>query len=213
MSNMPSYEQMQEYLQSYMPERPETFLEMEAYAREHDFPIVSPLAGHFLYLLARISGARRVFELGSGYGYSTAWLAKAVTENGGGEVYHVVWDQALSEMARVYLSRLGYAGMIRFHVAEAVGMLAQTEGKFDLMFSDINKEAYPASLPVIYEKLKPGGMLMVDNLLWGGRVMDAHNQAASTLAIRRFARMIANDQHWSQSTVPLGDGLLVAYKS
>lgn len=213
MTSMPSYDQIQEYLQTYVPERSETFLEMEAYAEAHDFPIIGPLAGHFCYLLARISGARRIFELGSGYGYSTAWFAKAVAENGGGQVYHVVWDQALSDMAKGFLSKLGYQDMTQFYVAEAVDTLAGTEGQFDLMFSDINKEAYPASLPVIYDKLKTGGVLIVDNLLWGGRVMDADNQGASTLAIRRFARMIADDPRWSQATVPLRDGVLMAYKS
>jgi caffeoyl-CoA O-methyltransferase len=213
MSSMPPYDRIQEYLQSYVPDRPETFLEMEAYADEHDFPIIGPLAGHFCYLLTRISGARRVFELGSGYGYSTAWFAKAVGENGGGEVHHVVWDQKLSDMARAWLSRLGYGDMIQFHVAEAVETLAGTEGEFDLMFNDINKDSYPDSLPVIYEKLKPGGVLLVDNLLWSGRVMDSHNQETSTRAIRRFAHMIADDSRWSQSTVPLRDGVLVAYKS
>ncbi len=213
MSSMPSYDRIQEYLKSYVPDRSETLLEMEAYAEEHDFPIIGPLAGTFCYLLTRISGARRVFELGSGYGYSTAWFAKAVAENGGGEVHHVVWDRKLSDMARAYLSRLGYGDLVQFHVAEAVETLAGTQGEFDLMFSDINKDSYPDSLPVIYEKLKRGGVLLVDNLLWSGRVMDSHNQDANTRAIRRFAHMIADDRRWSQSTIPLRDGVLVAYKS
>src|SRR5512147_6968 len=97
--------------------------------------------------------ARSIFELGSGYGYSTAWFAKAVKENGGGTVHHTVWDQKLSEKARVHLERLGYAGMVEYHVAEAVGTLRQQPGEFDLIFSDIDKKGYRASLPVIKQKL------------------------------------------------------------
>lgn len=71
---------------------------MEAYAREAHFPIIGPTAGQFCYLMARAIGARRIFEMGSGFGYSTAWFARAVKENGGGTVFHVVWDEALTRM-------------------------------------------------------------------------------------------------------------------
>ena len=72
---------------------------MEEHARRTSFPIVGPAAGHLCYLIARMIGARRVFEMGSGFGYSTAWFARAVRENGGGEVHHVVWDEGLSARA------------------------------------------------------------------------------------------------------------------
>jgi caffeoyl-CoA O-methyltransferase len=102
--------------------------------------------------------------------------------------------------------------MMHYHAREAVETLAGIEGKFDLLFSDIDKEAYPASVPVLYEKLRVGGVLLVDNVLWGGRVMDPKNQDQSTVAIREFVETIADDPRWIQSTVPLRDGLLVAYK-
>lgn len=212
MSAKIDYDRVQEYLHEYVPDRADPFLEMEAYAEEVGFPIIGPLAGHFCYMLARMVNAKRVFELGSGYGYSTAWFAKAVDENGGGEVHHVVWDEDLSDRAEGYLTRLGYAGMMRYHVREAIDTLREMDMEFDLMFSDINKDAYPDSLPVIYEKLKNGGVLIVDNLIWGGRVMDPKNQDQATVAIRKFAQAIAEDPRWIQSTVPLRDGLLVAYK-
>ena len=97
------------YLDGLVPPRPAELQEMEAWARAHDFPIIGPACGYACYQLARLCGARRVFELGSGYGYSTAWFARAVRENGGGEVHHVVWDQDLSNRARGHLSALGYA--------------------------------------------------------------------------------------------------------
>src|SRR6478609_8269313 len=95
------------YLDGLVPARPPELREMEAYAAKHDFPIVGPACAHVCYQVARMIGARRIFELGSGYGYSTAFFAKAVKENGGGEVHHVVWDDALSKKARTHLAALG----------------------------------------------------------------------------------------------------------
>ncbi|HLK59429.1 MAG TPA: O-methyltransferase, partial [Chthonomonadaceae bacterium] len=89
-----------DYLDSLVPPRDEVMQEMEAYAKEVRFPIIGTAAGYFNYQLARIMGATRIFELGSGYGYSTAWFARAVKENGGGVVHHVVWDEDLSQKAR-----------------------------------------------------------------------------------------------------------------
>lgn len=185
---------------------------MEAYAREHSFPIIGPAAGHFCYLVARMVGARHVFEMGSGYGYSTAWFAKAVRENGGGVVEHIDWDRGLSERARKHLSKLGFDDIVRYHVADAVQALRQAEGPFDLVFNDIDKKAYPASLPVIAEKLRPGGVLLVDNTLWYGRVLDQRDRESSVQAIRTLNRVLAEDPGWIASLVPVHDGMVVAYR-
>ncbi|HVM70959.1 MAG TPA: class I SAM-dependent methyltransferase, partial [Anaerolineales bacterium] len=167
---IPQY--LMEYLDGLVPARPPEMQAMEAYAEKINFPIIGPTSGYFCYQVARMIGARRVFELGSGYGYSTAWFAKAVVENGGGEVYHVVWDEELSRQARQHLAVLGYNGTIRYHVGEAVQALRETPGPFDLIFNDINKDGYAASLPVIAEKLRSGGVLIVDNMLWHGHVFE-----------------------------------------
>ncbi|GMU29931.1 MAG: O-methyltransferase [Fimbriimonadaceae bacterium] len=204
---------LRSYLDSLVPKRPRELQIMEEYAREHGFPIVGPASGQFCYLQARLIGAKRVFELGSGYGYSTAWFCRAVRENGGGEVHHVVWDKDLSNRARRHLDSLGYGDIVRFTVGEAVNALSHAEGPFDLIFNDIEKEAYPASLPVISEKLRSGGLLIVDNLLWSGRVFDPSDSEASTQAIREFTRLVVNDPGWVASLVPIRDGLLVAQKA
>src|ERR687889_1574256 len=96
------------YLDKLVPARPAELLDMERIAESTKFPIIGPASGNLCYLVARLIGARRVFELGSGYGYSTAWFARAVRENGGGEVHHVVWDEELSDRARSHLSALGF---------------------------------------------------------------------------------------------------------
>lgn len=205
-------EQLSHYLESLVPERPAELQKMEAYAAEHGFPIIGPAAGYYCYLTARLIGAQRVFELGSGYGYSTAWFARAVAENGGGELFHTVWDEELSRRAREHLSALGYGEIVRYQVSEAVQALRDVDGTFDLIFNDINKEGYPESLEVIEERLRPGGVLIVDNILWSGRVMDVENNESSTEAIRTVTRRLAESDRWIFSLVPIRDGLAVAYR-
>jgi predicted O-methyltransferase YrrM len=201
------------YLDSLVPPRHPELQEMEAIAARSDFPIIGPAAGQFCYLLTRLSGARRVFELGSGYGYSTAWFARGVRENGGGVVHHVVWDAALSERARGHLRRLALDDLVEFHVGEAVATLRQSDGPFDLIFNDIDKTGYPASLPVIAARLRPGGILVVDNLLWHGRIFDRNDLSPDTAGVREFTRMVTTDPSWSASIVPIRDGLLVARRN
>jgi predicted O-methyltransferase YrrM len=150
--------------------------------------------------------------MGSGYGYSTAWFARAVRENGGGTVYHVVWDESLSQKARGHLAALGYADIVQYRVSEAVQALRETDGLFDLIFNDIDKQAYPTSVSVIAEKLRPGGVLIVDNLLWHGRIFDANDRSENTEAIRELTRLVTTDAGWIATIVPIRDGLLVAHK-
>jgi caffeoyl-CoA O-methyltransferase len=207
------HSQLPDYLESLVPERDPIMQEMEAYAREVGFPIIGIPGGFFLYQIARMTGARQIFELGSGYGYSTAWFAKAVRENGGGVVHHVVWHQELSEKARGYLGRLGYDDIIQYHMGEAVETLKQTEGSFDLMFNDIDKSGYPASIPVIKEKLKPGGVLLIDNMLWHGAIFDAANHTPDNEGVREVTRMLTEDPEFISTLIPLRDGIIMAWRS
>ena len=207
-----SYGQVQDYLETLVPERPAELQQMERYAEEHRFPIIGPVAGQFCYLLARLIGARTIFELGSGYGYSTAWFARAVQENGGGVVHHVVWDDKLSRMAHQHLNSLGYGELVQYHVAEAVETLKQTSGTFDLIFNDIDKAAYPASLPVITEKLRPGGLLIIDNMFLGGGIFEASNSSENATGVREFTRLITTSPDWIVSLTPIRDGLIFAQK-
>src|SRR5688572_13063285 len=141
------------YLDSLVPERPAELRDMERVAEATKFPIIGPASGQLCYLVARLIGARKIFELGSGYGYSTLWFARAVRENGGGEVHHTVWSEDLHERAKRNIEEAGYADLVRFHLGEAVQTLRDTDGTFDVIFNDIDKHGYPASLPVMKEKL------------------------------------------------------------
>jgi predicted O-methyltransferase YrrM len=200
-------------LNGLVPERPLAMRHMEQRARDDGFPIIGPAAGHFCYLVARMIGARGVFELGSGFGYSTAWFARAVTENGGGTVDHVVWDEKLSAEAKTYMAELGYTGIVRFTMGEAVETLVGAAGPFDLIFCDIDKQSYPAALDVIATKLRPGGVLITDNVLWSGRIFDESDDSPATEAIREYTRRVTTDPAWSTTIVPIRDGLAVSVRN
>ena len=204
--------QINDFLTNLVPPRPPEVQKMEAYAEQHDFPIIGPICGHLCYQLARLLGARRVFEMGSGYGYSTAWFAQAVKENGGGEVHHVVWDEKLSLLARGHLTALGYQGLVKYTVGEAIQALQVAEGSFDLIFMDIDKQDYPKAISTIYEKLRLGGLLIIDNILWSGRIFDPKDQSAATQAIRETTGVLASTDKWLTSIIPVRDGLLLANK-
>ena len=126
--------------------------------------------------------------------------------------HHVVWDNELSTRARTHLDRLGYSDLVRFHVGEAVETLQHTGGPFDLIFNDINKRDYPASIDVIQPKLRSGGVLIIDNLLWSGRILDPADETPDTEGVRAVTSRIMESDDWIASIVPIRDGVLVAYK-
>ena len=219
MADKLSYAAIKEYQNSLLPKRDPVFLEMEQYARDNDFPIIELAVGQLCYQISTMIDAKYIFEMGSGYGYSTAWFARALKEryeivpDTPGIVYHVVWDEALSKMAQDFLQRLGYQEHVEYQVGEAVEALEEfKEESLDLIFCDIDKEAYPDALPVIKEKLRPGGVLLIDNMLWYGRILDKRDTTASTEGVREFTRLITTDPDWIVSLLPVGDGVIMAVK-
>lgn len=207
-----TYQAAQDYLATLVPPREKEMQEMEAYAEKNDFPIIGPVCGYYCYQLARMINAQSIFELGSGYGYSTAWFAKALKENGGGVVHHTVWDEELSKSARRHLVKMGSDALVQYHVSEAVEALRKTDGPFDIIFNDIDKQAYPASLPAIKDKLRSGGLLIIDNMLWHGRIFDKTDLSPATLGVHEFTKQITTDPDWVVSLAPMRDGMIVAYK-
>ena len=201
-----------DYLSSLVPPRSPEIMDMEQYARDQSFPIIGPTVGNLCYLIARLVRATRVFEMGSGFGYSTAWFARAVQENGGGVVHHVVWDNDLSLRARKRLTSLGYGKIMKYTVGEAVQALRNEKGPFDLIFNDIDKHAYPESLDVIEKKLGTGGVLIVDNMFLRGRIFDEANHSEVVEGVRTMTNRVANNPGWISSIIPMRDGVLVAFK-
>jgi len=189
-------------------------VEMEAEGRDRGFPIIGRTVGVTVELLARSIRARRVFELGSGFGYSAYWFARAVGPEG--EVHCTDGDPANEVKALHYLGRAGLAERVRWHVGDAVTNLARVEGEFDVVYDDIDKEGYPAAWRAAAERVRVGGLYLCDNVLWSGAVADPEGDhgrnRATTEAILEHNRLIAEDERYVSSIVPTRDGVMVALR-
>ena len=183
--------------------------EMEALARERSFPIIGPLAGRHLHQLAQTIKARRVFELGSGFGYSALWFARAVGEKG--TVHCTELDPANISLAEDFLSRAGLWQRVTYHQQEATAALQQTGGEWDIVYNDINKAGYPATIELAHQHLRPGGLFITDNLFWHGQAL-VNEPSANTQGVLEFTRRLFADQRFLTTILPIRDGLAVALK-
>jgi predicted O-methyltransferase YrrM len=200
---------VEEYLYDLLPESEPVLAEMERYAAKHDVPIIGPAVARLLALLVKVSGAKRIFELGSAIGYSTVWLAQAAGP--GGRVYYTDGDPEKAKRALAYFKRAGVANRITIQVGDALTMLRRTPGKFDLIFNDVDKHGYPDVLRAAMSRLKRGGLLIADNVLWSGRVArKAARGDANTRGIQEFNRLLHAARELEPVIVPLRDGVAVA---
>ena len=189
-------------------------LEMEDLARQKGFPIVGRLCGRYLEILARSIAARRIFELGSGYGYSAYWFARATGPDA--EIHLTDTDPENERLALDFLARAGLDKPIRYHVGDALAALKATEGDFDIVYCDIDKAGYPDAWALAREKVRVGGYYMCDNMLWFGRVTDEPDidevQEGATDAIKRTNELIASDPAWRSVINPTRDGVVTALR-
>ncbi|HEX9823626.1 MAG TPA: O-methyltransferase [Actinomycetota bacterium] len=188
--------------------------EMEELARERDFPIVGRAVGVTLEVLARAVGARRVLEMGSGYGYSAYWFARAVGE--GGEVHMTEGDPANQERAMDFLGRAGFAGRVTSHVGNALEIIDEVPGELDVVFSDIDKGDYPTAWEKARERIRVGGLYLCDNVLWSGRVVAGEVtddvRPGWTERIKEHNAAVASDERYRSTIVPTRDGVMVAVR-
>jgi predicted O-methyltransferase YrrM len=202
---------LDDYLLSVLPPRDAVLARMEDEAARRHIPIVGPAVGRLLAQLARITGARRVFELGSAIGYSTIWLARAVGPEG--RVFYTDGSEENAAEARRNLEEAGVSDRVTVLVGDALTRLAETEGEFDLVFNDVDKEGYPEVLRQAVPRLKAGGLLVTDNVLWDGALrLPACEDDAETAAIREFNRLSYAHPDLEVTIVPLRDGVAVARK-
>lgn len=188
-------------------------VEMEARAAEHGFPIVGRATGRYLELAARSVGARRVMELGSGYGYSAYWFARAVGT--GGEVVCTDGDPSNAALAEEYLSKAEVWGRVRYRVGDALEGFAAEGGDFDVVYCDVDKEGYPECWRAARERIRVGGLWLCDNVIWNGRVAtgtDGDDTPGLTAAIRAHNQMVAADDRFVASIVPIRDGVMTALR-
>ena len=200
--------QLDQYIRDLLPERPPVLAEMEDYAREHDVPIVGPAVGTLLEILARSIAAERVFEMGSAIGYSTAYFARAVGR--GGQVFYTDGSAENAERARGYLARMDLADRVLIRVGDAAASLEATTGYFDLIFIDVDKDGYPAALQAAAPRIRRGGYLVADNVLWSGKVVDTGVRDPATEGICVFNRTLFSLREFRSVIVPLRDGVAIS---
>lgn len=200
---------VEEYLYGLLPASGPVLAEMERYAAQHGVPIIGPAVARLLALLVRVSGAKRIFELGSAIGYSTVWLARAAGP--GGRVFYTDGDPEKAKRALAYFKRAGVADRITIQVGDALTMLARTPGKFDLIFNDVDKRGYPEVFRAAVRRMRRGGLLIADNVLWSGRAArPAARGDGDTRGIQEFNRLLYSSRELEPVIVPLRDGVAVA---
>jgi len=197
------------YLDTLLPERHPKLLEMERLAQERSFPIVGPQVGRVLYQYVKITAARRVFEMGSGFGYSAFWIAMALPESG--SLICTEASQNNVDLAEDYLKVAGLLGKVQLRVGDALKILQQTAGPFDIIFCDVDKEFYPQALPLALTKLRVGGLLITDNALFHGRVLNANPDATARGVVAYNHAAFNADNLWTV-ILPVRDGLAVSWK-
>lgn len=202
--------EIEAYLQRWVPDRDAILQEMERLAAIRSFPIVGPLVGRLLAQLALLGGAQQVLELGAGFGYSAYWFARVLPENG--RVLAVERSPDNAQLGQEYLERGGLTSKVQFVVGDGLEVIQGLDGPFDIIFVDTEKEQYPASLPLTLPRLRPGGLLITDNMLWSGKVVDAKSREASTRAIQEYTRLLYETPNLHTTLIPLRDGVSVSLK-
>ena len=182
--------------------------EMELLGAERSFPIVGPQVGRLLSVLAQAVSARRVIELGSGFGYSAYWFARAVGPEG--QVILTEQSPERAAEARGFLERGGLLDRVRIEVGDGLEIVDRVGGEFDVVFNDIDKERYPQVLDKAAAALRPGGLLISDNMLWFGSVLDDPPVDASTQGVCELTRLLYESDDFRTVLIPLRDGVSVS---
>lgn len=201
--------EVEDYMYDMLPARDEVLSEMEADATKNNVAIVGPAVARVLHQLAIISGAKKIFEMGSAIGYSTIWWARAVGD--GGRVIYTDGDPKRAEKARRYFDRAGVSQRITVRVGDALEILSEEKQPYDIIFNDVDKTDYPRVFRMALPRLKSGGLFITDNVLWSGKLRKP-NPDAETKAILEFNRFIYDSKDLFTTILPIRDGVAVCVK-
>lgn len=200
---------LEQYIFDLMPEQNEVLEEMYKYGTDRDFPLIGPLCGQFLRQMAMVSGAKKIFEMGSGFGYSAVWFSMGMLEDC--QIICTDGDPTNKDRAVSYFKRLGIDHQIEFHVGMAQDILKQYDGPFDIIFNDVDKEQYPETLDIAIPRLRKGGLFITDNTLWYGKVIEPGGDIY-TAGVKKFNKLSFGRKDIVTMIVPLRDGLSVSVK-
>ena len=198
-----------EYLLGVTPDRDDVLSDMEEVAREREFPIIGPLVGRTLFVLARAIKARHVLELGSGFGYSAYWFAKAIGKDG--VVICTDANRENADRAKEYFRKSRLTARIDFRVGDALKLIDDIDGPLDIIFNDLDKHQYPKAFRKALPKLRKGGLLISDNVLWHGDIV-SKKPDANTAGILTYNRLIYSSKDLFTSILPIRDGISVSVK-
>jgi predicted O-methyltransferase YrrM len=199
------------YLTNLQKTKDSVLADMEERAAASRFPIIGPLVGRLCQQVAQSINARDVFEMGSGFGYSTWWFAHAVGE--GGRVVHTDGDAKRSAEARQWLDKAGLGARVHYEVGDAIEVIKKYPGPFDVVFIDIDKHGYPEALELARSRVRIGGYIICDNVLWSGKVLvPPSKQDADTRGVARFNKDAFAAPDLLTTIVPLRDGVALALK-
>ena len=198
-----------EYLDQLLPASDPLLAEMEGYAAEHKVPIADREVARFLEITASTTGARKALEIGMAIGYSVVHHVRGMGQEG-----LIVTIEPSEEMIRAasgYLERAGLFNQVRIERGKALEVMPHLTETFDLLFIDAVKEEYKQYLDLGLPRLRTGGVIIVDNLLWGGKVA-GNDTETSTVALREFNQYFINHPQLRAVVLPVGDGLGYAVK-
>jgi len=178
----------EEYFRQFLPKRDQLLIELEEEARREEIPIVGPIVGELLHILARVTQARRILELGTATGYSTIFLARAFTSTRG-RLVTIDKDPDMAVRAKINFHRAGLDQQIDIVIGDSQERLSKMDKSFDLVFLDIDKEYYISVLPHCRRLLKKGGLLIADNV--GFKDADPFNRLISKSSEWRSVNLFA----------------------
>lgn len=201
-----------DYLHSVSLREPEVLQQLRAETAAHPRSgmQIAPEQGQFMALLVELLGARRILEIGCFTGYSSLAMSLALPADGHIDTCDV--DEETTAMARRYWQQAGQQDKISLHLGPALETLKSLKGPYDLAFLDADKVNYDGYLEAAYRLLRPGGLILIDNVLWSGAVADESVRDPDTEALRALNRKLQSDARFSISMLPLADGLTLARK-
>jgi len=203
--------EVRDYIHSLCTSDDPLIEQLEAHAQSRNFPLIGRSSGEWLELLTRMIGGKRVFEFGSGFGFSAYFFARAVGPQG--EVIGSEKDaHELDDHKRLFAGH-PLAARIRIEQGGAFEVFDQQQGMFDAVLIDIDKASYPQALEQAIPRVRPGGLILADNVLWGGKTArPAAQDDGSTAALQAFNRQLVTDPRIQTAILPCGDGLSVSMK-
>ncbi len=202
-----------EYLEKLLPANEGLLAEMEEYAAEHRVPIADREVALFLEITARAMKARRVLEIGMAIGYAVVHLAQGMTDDG--LVVTIEPSEEMIRRAEDFIGRAGLTSRVRIERGRALDVIPKLKETFDLVYLDALKEEYSGYLDLSLPLLRVGGVVIADNVLWGGQVageIRSQDQTASTEALREFNRHFVNHPQLRAEILSFGDGIAYGVK-